>query len=152
MEKVFSCQLSGMSREIDFKCLTLEDEIWIQDTFPKYKEQMTTESLDMGVLSAILYRCILNKELFSADKVEEFDESGQLTERIVGGLELFRKSVHTQADQIALISAFVEVCNKSRPQATEIVKKKSMFKRLILWPLLTGFALVIIGLIARSWV
>ena len=140
-----------MEKEIDFRCLTLEDEIWIQESFPNYSEKMTTNSLDMGILSAVCYRCIINKELFSSEKVEEIGESGEKEVKLLGGLTLFRRNICDQSDQLALMTSFVEICNKSRPKADKAVKKKTKSKKLILWPLLMVFVLATIGVIAKLW-
>jgi hypothetical protein len=148
-KRIFSCQLSEMNDEIKFRCLTLEDEIWIQETFPNYKDEMTTESVDMGILSAIAYRCAINKDLFAEIEREVYDDAGVKNTIKVGGLELFREGVKHQSDQTSLMIAFAEICNKSRPLNESPVKKKMRLSTSILCGLLTACVLAIIGLIAR---
>lgn len=138
-----------MKDELEFRQLTLADEIWIQDSFPKYSEQMTTESIDKNVLTSILYKVLVKREAFQSIKVEEIDESGELKTVSIGGLELFRSKIVSEGDIVALMTAFIEVCDKSRPPGEELVKKKIWLRRSILWPLLTVFAVAIIGAITR---
>lgn len=140
-----------MKEELGFRTLTLSDEIWIQDTFPGYAESMTTDSIDKNILTAILFRTMTTKELFKKIQIEDIDEDGNEDHKTIGGLELFRSKVVTDDDLAAMLMAFIEVCNKSRPQNEELVKKKIWLKRSILWPSLTVFVLGIIGAITMLW-
>lgn len=149
----FKVQLDNMSEEIKLRKLTLEDEIWIQETYPNYAELITTESVDMSCLTAILYRCIENKELFSKITEQYVDDSGESQERSVGGIALFRRHITTETDQIACMLSFAEICNKSRPESKDDdVKKKTQKKKKLTYTLLSIFsALATVGVIVKLW-
>lgn len=149
---IYRCQLSEMKQELKFRALTLADEIWIQDSFPDYSDKMTGDSIDKDILTKILYRVLINRDLFKRTIVKDYDENGEMAEVTTGGLELFRSQIVSEGDLVALLSAFIEVCNKSRPDGEKLVKKKRISRRLILWPSLMLFALGIIGVITRLWV
>ena len=149
----FKMQLDSMSEEITLRCLTLEDEIWIQNEYPNYHELITTEKVDMGCLTGILYRCIESKNLFSKITESYIDDNGDEKTRSIGGLNLFRRHITTEADQIACMLTFAEVCNKSRPENKDDgVKKKTLKRKKLTYTLFsTFFALVTIGAIVKLW-
>ena len=130
--------------------MTLADEIWIAEKFPDYSERLSRANPDMGMICEIVYRLIIDKSQFVTEKIKTVDERGEIVEIAYGGVEKLTRSCVADVDAITIMSAFVEACNKARPDAPkDVKKKKNLLNSLIIGSMFIFLLSCIIGSLVK---
>jgi len=104
--------------------ITLEDEIWISDTFGDDIKDIF-ETVNMKEISRIAFNQleIEDKKFFKKQEVEFVSEEGEETHKTIGGVELFNSLVSGIEEKNGIIQALLDTIGASRPPSDD--KKKA---------------------------
>ena len=108
-------------REYFLRPLSLSDEIWLQENIGPdgLAEVFANDSVNMPLLSRIIYHQIEDKSDFIKKEITVIDEDGNETIEHIGGCKLFQLMIIGMESKINIIHAFNQVMGASRPEAEE---------------------------------
>ena len=105
---------------------SLDDHIWVQDTFGKGLDEIVLQSPNDMVKSLvrIVYHQLVDKSPFKVKEVEAIDENGESQTLKLGGVGLFASMIIGPKEQYEMINAFSKTVGASGTVPTE--EKKSL--------------------------
>lgn len=113
---------------------TLEDQIWIKQQYGDDVQKIfEPQNIDLGAVCRCLYRLVIDKSDFKAEKINDFDEDGNEVTVNFGGWSKLATSLKTVQEQLGAFTALMECIGISMPELEEIKdgskKKKKVSKR-----------------------
>ena len=122
--KTSSFKLASNNKEYQLRAVTLDDELWIQDTFKQNIGDLIAKT-DMSAITRVVYHLIVDKSDFKNTTVTIMNEEGESKTQALGGVKLFRYMINGGPnEQIEIIKALLETIGFSRPMQEEYTEKK----------------------------
>lgn len=118
--------LKKANRSFILNPISLDDEIWLKNTYGESGVQEVFETVNIEEISRIVFKLMRNedKEYFKIRDVEFVNEDGESETIKVGGINLLRQMTHGWGEKVALLNALLDNIGYSRPELKEDLKKK----------------------------